>query len=222
VTCDEFDAELSQDDPARIAAARAHASTCPTCAAELQRWNELSAAARSLHREWPSPALWPRIAAQMEAHADPVRSDRRRIAWWATPPWRMAAAVALVLAVLVPLTWYGWPSRGVTTPTGGGPAASERLLNEQALSEVERAEAKYVQAIDALSARATATIAEPASPLLMNLRERLIVIDAAIAECRAALERNRFNAHLRHELLSIYREKQRTLEQVLEASKNVS
>jgi len=56
----------------------------------------------------------------------------------------------------------------------------------------------------------------PDSPLLVNLRERLEVIDAAIAEYRAEIARNRFNAHLRQQLLWIYQEKRRTLEQVQE------
>ena len=33
-----------------------------------ERDEQWSAAARSLHREWDSPALWPSIAARMRAH----------------------------------------------------------------------------------------------------------------------------------------------------------
>jgi hypothetical protein len=58
----------------------------------------------------------------------------------------------------------------------------------------------------------------PDSPLLLNLRDRLQAIDAAIAEYRAEIARNRFNAHLRRQLLWIYQEKRRTLEQVQESS----
>jgi hypothetical protein len=64
------------------------------------------------------------------------------------------------------------------------------------------------------------TLEAPRSPLLLSYREKLMLIDAAIGECRAQVEKNRFNAHLRRELLSIYQEKQRTLEQVLEEEKN--
>jgi hypothetical protein len=136
---------------------------------------------------------------------------------------RLAAACALTVAIVGPLTWY--VARSLSTPAAPGPARQtsiERLLDERALSKVELAEADYIRAINALSARATTRIAEPDSPLVMNLRERLIAIDAAIDECRAAIDRNRFNAHLRRELLSIYREKQRTLEQILESAKDVS
>jgi hypothetical protein len=54
------------------------------------------------------------------------------------------------------------------------------------------------------------------SSLLARYREKLRLLDAAIATCRAELDRNRFNAHLRRELLSMYQEKQRTLEQLME------
>src|SRR5207247_1759285 len=43
----------------------------------------------------------------------------------------------------------------------------------------------------------------------------LTLLDSAIAECRAGIDRNRFNARLRRELLSRYQEKQHTLQQVM-------
>lgn len=225
MTCEELELALDSGDPSRLEAARAHADMCPVCAEELRLSDELSAAARSLHREWESPSLWPRIHSQMSREGKGPESfltimgkgSRLLLPWW-----RPAVACALALAILSPLGWYAWRGVGPWAVVGSRPASGDRLLSEQALSQVERAEADYIRAIDALSARATERLAEPASPLLMNLRERLIVIDAAIAECRAALDRNRFNAHLRRELLSIYREKQRTLEQMLESAKDVS
>ena len=63
---------------------------------------------------------------------------------------------------------------------------------------------------------------EATSPLLITYREKLMIIDSAIAELRASIERNRFNAHLRQELLSIYQEKQRTLQEVMREGRNVS
>ena len=60
------------------------------------------------------------------------------------------------------------------------------------------------------------------SPILLTLRERLVVLDAAIAQCRSEIERNRFNAHLRRELLEMYREKRRTLEEIINVPTNAS
>ena len=58
-------------------------------------------------------------------------------------------------------------------------------------------------------------VQEADSPLMMSYREKLLLLDGAIAECRARIDRNRFNARLRRELLSLYREKERTLQQVM-------
>jgi hypothetical protein len=97
-----------------------------------------------------------------------------------------------------------------------GPAEAERrLLTERALQEVERTESDYVRSIDALSRVAESKVDEAHSPLMMSYREKLLLLDSAIAECRARIDRNRFNARLRQELLSLYREKQRTLQQVM-------
>ena len=85
-----------------------------------------------------------------------------------------------------------------------------------ALAAIERSEQQYMRAIDDLTRLAAPRLDMPDSPLLVNLRERLEVIDAAIAEYRAEIARNRFNAHLRQQLLWIYQEKRRTLEQVQE------
>jgi hypothetical protein len=52
--------------------------------------------------------------------------------------------------------------------------------------------------------------------LLANYREKLLVLDSAIGELRAQTEQNPANAHLRRQLLAMYREKQNTLEQILE------
>ncbi len=45
-----------------------------------------------------------------------------------------------------------------------------------------------------------------------------MLLDSAIAEMRAEADRNRFNTHLRKELLAMYREKQRTLQDLMKGS----
>jgi hypothetical protein len=101
------------------------------------------------------------------------------------------------------------------------PSASERpLLDDRALAEVERAEVEYINAIEAMAQTARAKTATADTPLLLTLRERLTAIDAAIADCRAEIDRNRFNTHMRRQLLSMYQEKRRTLEQILETDPN--
>ncbi len=168
----------------------------------------LSAAAHTLHREWDSPRLWTDISARMD------KEGRWR---WAATLWQPAAAAVLVL-VLGSATWLGWNARRPYGSSDSDPAG--RLLSEAALTEIERSEAQYVQAIDELTRIAGPKLEMPDSPLLANLRDRLLAIDSAIAEYRTEIARNRFNAHLRRQLLWIYQEKRRTLEQVQESSSN--
>jgi hypothetical protein len=181
----------------------------------------LSAAARSLHEEWDSPNLWPSIAARLreEEHASTPRRP-----WYATSAgmWRLAAAAA-VLITLSSATWIMWTRFEPKKPSSSTAAASdERLLTDDAVAELDRAEAQYVRAIDELTKLARPKLEKADSPLIVNLRERLMTIDAAIDEYRMEIDRNRFNAHLRQQLLWIYQEKRRTLEQVQESNGHAS
>lgn len=207
-TCADLEAALGGGDPALAQAFARHVEECPECQQDVALWNAISAAAPSLRKEWPSPALEARIRSSLVAQA---RAGKRlRPAVWLP----LAAAAALVAALAG--WWYpGHPS----APAGKGTAdideTRQRLLTEQALSDVEQAEQAYARSIDALSKLAQSRLQDPDSSVLANYREKLLLLDGAIAECRAQAERNRFNAHLRLELLSIYQEKQRTLESLL-------
>ena len=86
--------------------------------------------------------------------------------------------------------------------------------------DVESAEAAYIQSIEKLSKLVEPKLEQPASPLMISYREKLMLIDSAIAELRAGIERNRFNAHLRQELLAIYQQKQRTLQEMMREDRN--
>ena len=50
---------------------------------------------------------------------------------------------------------------------------------------------------------------------MVNYREKLDVLDSAIAELKSSIDQNRFNTHLRRELLAVYKEKQRTLQELM-------
>jgi hypothetical protein len=205
-----------------------------------ERDEELSTAARLLHCEWKTPRLWPSIAAGMLAHdlaieAGGAHTRLEKFVEACLPGpelnrgqarlgerWQALAAAAVIAITLAPTSWLGW--RWFMLGPKPDPAAAElrrqRLLTEDALAAIERSEAQYVQAIDDLTRVAASRLDTPDAPLLVNLRDRLEVIDTAIAEYLSEIERNRFNAHLRQQLLWIYQEKRRTLEQIQEYAPN--
>jgi hypothetical protein len=217
VDCRDLEHALASDDPSLREAMRLHSQTCSACRAEIERDNALSAAARTLHRDWDTPRLWRQASARMSAEDQlgSERASRWHVSRFFTA-WQPAAAAVVVIA-LASATWLGWRALKTSGPSSGSGAAA-RLLSEEALTEIERSEAQYVRSIDELTRLAAPKLEMPDSPLLLNLRDRLHEIDAAIAEYRDEIARNRFNAHLRRQLLWIYQEKRRTLEQVQESS----
>ena len=208
--CREFENLLSEGVTEFPSSVSEHLRDCPACAEEWRAWQEISEAAPALRKQWESPELWPRIRQSLEDE----KKERRR--WWRdgwlqpfSLQWRAAAAgVILVLSGL-----GSWLILRPSQP----PSVEEerRLLTERALDEIEHSEAAYLKSIDKLSQLAAPKVQHPESAILANYREKLLLIDSAIGELRNQVERNRFNAHLRQELLLIYREKQDTLEEVL-------
>ncbi len=76
-------------------------------------------------------------------------------------------------------------------------------------------EQAYLRSIQKLSGLAQPPAPTEESVLLASYGEKLQLLDAAISDCRAHIQLNRFNTHLRRELLSIYQEKQNTLQELL-------
>lgn len=214
VTCKDRDRIFEDGSPAEWTALKAHAAVCPHCAAELRAWNSLSLAAQELRDYTESPSLWPRIESALAEQA--VRKQRASfwswLSFWRNVPlaWQAALAGAFVLVLTVSAGWVYFHPRIPARP------ADASLLKSPALAEVERAESAYVKAIDKLSAEAKPQLENPVTPLLVNYREKLLVLDSAIGELRAQAELNPGNAHLRRELLAVYQEKQSTLEEILE------
>ncbi len=210
--CSQLEQALRDETPELLAALALHSRECAACREELRMWQEISAAALSMHKDWPTPALWPAIAKELR-----VEAKRPRGLWdWVgkrltVPTLRWQAGVAVLALVLISGTgaWlYLHPKIGV-------PPDNQHLLTDQAVQQVEQAEQNYVKSIDKLAQLAQPKLAAASTPLMVNYREKLDLLDAAIGDCRNNLEKNRANAYLRNELLSFYQEKQKTLEQIL-------
>ncbi len=197
--------------------AREHLKTCAACRREYRLWNELSVAAKELHQDWDTPALWPNIKKAIDSEPKP----KPKPVWWRE--WRTwaVAATVLISAVLLSRPWQGTnaPAPGTEAQTEAqmvAPLSSNRdFLTEQTLREVEKSEAAYRQSIDKLSRLAEPKLQKSSSAVTVSCREKLLMLDSAISETRGNLAQNRFNVHLQRDLADLYREKQQTLQELL-------
>jgi len=205
VNCNNIDDLLLEGDPRSMELAAQHARRCPECAEKLAEWNEISATAQTLQADWRSDTLWPRI------HRALAAENRNR---FIATTWRVAAAVVLVAG----LGAGGWFAARHSQEAAFG----RHIISVSALDEVEKAEHAHLAAIDHLEKVADSKIETNNSPLMVSYKEKLMLLDDAIAECQTNIDRNRQNAHLRKQLLAIYTEKQRTLEQVMREGNHVS
>jgi hypothetical protein len=211
INCKDRERIFRDGTPAEWAELEAHSANCAPCAEELEGWKMLSAAAEELRDYSDSPAGWQRIEAALAEQAAhrPWYGE-----WWASfSVWKnvqVAAAAALLVALI---GFGGWLY--VREPKS--PAmANQSLLKGQALKEVERAEAAYVQAISKLAQETKGQAETDSTGLMSSYREKLMMLDSAIDELREQAGQNPSNSHLRYQLLAMYQEKQRTLEEILE------
>jgi hypothetical protein len=194
------DLERALGSPELMPDARAHAERCDECRRQLYLWSEIARLAPSLHEDWESPSLWPGIRSGLAAAAPPSR----RLPVWR---WSMAAAALVTVAVALVQPWRGKPQ-------------GREFLTDDALHEVQQAESAYARSIEKLSKVAGAGFEQSPSPLADTYREKLALLDSAIADLKANLENNRYNVYLQNQLASLYREKQKTLQEWLENAKH--
>lgn len=188
---------------------------------------EISSAAASLRKSWDSPRLWPRIsgALALETAKRHAASAPERVGFFddlfgsLAANWRPALA-GVVLFGLATAGLFVFRGSGGRDPYTDKWSRKAPLLTEQAAGEVDAAEAAYVASIEKLSQLAGPQLTGATSPVLVNDREKLALLDSAISDLKANIEQNRFNTHLREELLAVYREKQRTLQDILEEVKS--
>jgi hypothetical protein len=215
VKCEDREQILVDGTAEQWAALEEHALTCVECTEELRTWKELSVAATELRDYQDSPALWSRIEAAL------VQQEQKRhsvAAWWESlfvwrhvpKIWQVGLVGALVLALAF-TGGYLFVKRNATDQSADG-----RFLKDHALAEVERTEREYMKAIDKMAVEAKPQLDASNSPLMGSYQEKLVVLDSAIDELRLQAGQNPSNAHLRYQLLAMYRDKEATLREILE------
>ena len=216
-TCADLERALAGGDPEILTAFEAHAQGCARCAAELAGWRRIAAAAPSLRKTWDSPQLWPAIHQKLAEESQASVARRAPRAWLR---WLPAAAMAALFGIAAAGLLVFRNSGGRDPLVAHWETTKDPIRADTAANEVEAAEKSYVDSIDKLSRLAEPRLLAASTPLELNYRERLAVLDSAIAELRASIEQNRYNTHLRRELLAAYREKQKTLQELMKEAKS--
>jgi hypothetical protein len=213
ITCADRDRIFMDGSAEEWAALEQHAESCAKCSEELRAWKSISIAAKELRDYKEDQALWSKIECSLRQH-EGRHGFWTRLEFWRAFPigWQAALAGALVLALALTGVYVF-----IQRNTPGN--ASDKLLKNSALAEVERTERDYMKAIDKLAADAKPQLDSTSSPLMASYREKLTVLDSAIDELRAEAGENPSNAHLRYQLLAMYQEKQETLREVLETKR---
>lgn len=207
MNCTQLDDLLFDGSTLAMESAARHARDCAACAERLADWNDIAATAQSMRESWSSDMVWPRIERSL-------RDERRKHAPL-TRLWQYAAAILLTVGLGATM---GYSLRVQSHEA----AFDKRILQTSALDEVERAEEGHELAIARLEQLAESKIDQSGSPLMVSYKEKLMLLDDAIAECQSNIDANRQNAHLRKQLLAMYSAKQQTLEDVLWEDTNVS
>ena len=226
LSCDDRERIFSDGTSEEWAALRAHGTTCVSCAEELRAWNELSSMAAELRDYRESPTLWSRIETSLSEELEKQNAHRRAGSpswndWWknfsirrGVPlAWQMSLAGALVLLLALAGGYV------ITKRNQPLTLVDNQFLKDHALAEVERTEREYMKAIDKLAVEAKPQLEASNSPLIASYQEKLVVLDSAIDELRLQAGQNPSNAHLRYQLLAIYRDKEATLQEILETKR---
>jgi hypothetical protein len=223
VECRRLDAALETGDAAALDVGRRHAQTCGRCAEQLRAFDEIRDAAPLLKKSWESPELWPKIReslvresfAPAAGEAERERPPRMAPAW---PAWIPIAAIATLFVVSFVGLQVFRPSLGDRQIFGVRSLPKEPLMTDAALQNVEKREREYVRSIDNLARLAQPRLAAADTPLLLSYREKLLLLDNAIAELTGEIEQNRYNTHLRRQLLGMYAEKEQSLREVMKGA----
>jgi hypothetical protein len=186
MNCDRYSEWISEAvdgtlDQAAQAELDTHCRACADCRELLSDLIDIRAAAATLDRVTPSPAVWTAISAKIDTPRSPhgVSSLGRE---GRAPSWKQLAAAAALVTVLGAAAWFGLSLR----PSNGGSEPVAELA--RAASELQLAEQHYLNAIaslEELTVRKDTTL-DPA--IAADIAQSLSSIDRAIADTRAALK----------------------------------
>jgi anti-sigma factor RsiW len=214
MSCKDYEIALGDyvdgtlDENARVEF-EAHLASCERCRALVVDFGMIRQATLALEPELPSPQVWTRLSAAVEAE----RGSTMR--GWSFG-WQRLAASVVAIALIGSLTWIG---NGLSRIDGtSGRLASTTVSQPASISvkaEFDLAEAQYTTAIAGLESitksEQSALDMETADVLQANLT----VIDGAINESRAALQTEPDNPTAQESLFEALRSKLELLQDVV-------
>ena len=201
---DYVDGELAGPDLHEV---ELHIASCPACREEERELRVLLAHAAALPKEVsPSRDLWPALSAEIAAGPRVLPFVPRRVVYGG-----LAAAAVVVMALLV-----GRGGPGPQAP--GGPSATAIPAAASPGTDLNDAEADYDRATNALLATLQDHRDHLAPETIQSVERNLAVIDEALAEVRAALDKDPGNAELTRMLAATHRKKVDVLRRVVKLS----
>jgi anti-sigma factor RsiW len=202
MTCQDYEAYIDDYVDGTLAqadrtACDGHLSTCVVCQAMTTDLQTIREATRSLEPHVPSPQVWYRLAAAIDAE-----SRGGAAAWFGG--WRAAVAAVTCVLLVGSLSWIGGRlapiARDQNQLTSVEPATTEG-------ADFASVEEQYIAAImgleDITSSERTALDAMTAEVLQASLT----VIDGAIGESRAALDKEPESSVAQESLVEALRSK---------------
>ena len=174
---------------------REHLAICSQCQALVREDNKIMAMAEKVNQNLIIPDLWPDIERAL-LHKKKVYPLYRN--------WILRVAAVLILAVS--LTLY-LSNREESTHT--------MILSQAALQKVEKTERDHMNAINQLEQAAREQLSQIDVEIASLYRTKIETIDAQIERCKAALEENPANTHIRKYLLAALIDKKETLNELI-------
>lgn len=203
MSCGFYEQCLLAGEPDEVALE--HAAGCEECRAIIEIDAEIGAAAAEL-RTVPPPDRTILRTAMVEISGR--ESNRPRFRWTVA-----AAAVLLPFLLGFPFVLWDRPSRDQQ-------AVEQWTLETTVIDAAERSAAEHERAVDDLAAVAEPLLEDASSPLMVSYREKLLLLDQALAEVDEAIDLNRQNSQLHQQRFALTVEKQKTLRSVIQESRN--
>lgn len=179
-----------------------HLDSCQSCQRAYQIDKQIMADSAQLNKEITIPNQWSDINRAISSSSSTEK--RKRFSF--SKVLLSAAATLLIVFSLFLL------NKNQTAQQSSG------ILTRKTLEKVKNAEEAYISAINQLENLAGKKLSQIPEPLAQLYNNKLQLINAQIANCRKALEKNPANAHVRKYLLAVLKEKENTLSQIIDSN----